>query len=45
MCFEICNAIFTEVLAMYFFVINVVNSTSMQTRLRDVADFGDLGFC
>ena len=38
MCFDVCHAIFTEVYAMYF-VISVVTNTSMQTRLRDVADF------
>ena len=38
MCFELCHVIFTEVFTMYF-VINVVSSTSMQTRLRDIADF------
>ena len=27
------------------FVINVVTSTSMQSSLRDIADFSDLGFC
>ena len=27
------------------FVINVVTSTSMQSSLRDIADFRDLGFC
>ena len=27
------------------FVINVMTSISMQTRLRDIADFRDLGFC
>ena len=42
-CFNLCHAIFTEV---YFsiFVIYVVTSTSMQTRLRDVSDFRDLVF-
>ena len=39
MCFVLHHAIVTGVYAMYFFVINVVNRTSMQTRLRDVADF------
>ena len=38
MCFDLCHVFFTEVLTMYF-LINVVTSTSMQTRHRDVADF------
>ena len=41
MCFDVCHAIFREVYAM-FFVISLVTSTSMQTRLRDVSDFRDL---
>ena len=41
MSFEVCHAIFTGVYAMYF-VISVVTSTSMQTRLRNVSDFRDL---
>ena len=41
MCFELHHAIVTVVLA-FFFVIYVVTSTSMQSSLRDVADFCDL---
>ena len=41
MCFVVCHAIFTEVYAMYF-VISVVTSTSMKTRLCNVSDFRDL---
>ena len=43
-CFDLCHAIFTEVYAMYF-LIYVVTSTSMQTRLRDVSIFRDFEFC
>ena len=41
-CFNLCHAIFTEV---YFsiFVISLVTSTSMKTRLRDISVFRDLG--
>ena len=42
MCFVVCHAIFPLVYAMYFFVISVVTSTSMQSRLRNVSDFRDL---
>ena len=38
MCFDLCYVFFTEVLTMFSFI-NVVTSTSMQTRHRDVADF------
>ena len=41
MCLDVCHAIFTEVY-LCIFVISVVTSTSMQTRLRDVSDFRDL---
>ena len=41
MCFVICLAIFTGVLAMYF-VIFVVTSTSMQSSVIVDADFRDL---
>ena len=41
MCFDVCHAIFTEVYGMYF-LISVVTSTSIQTRLRNVSDFSDL---
>ena len=44
MCFELCHAIFTGFLPCIF-VIYVVTSTSMQSSLRDVAVFRDLGFC
>ena len=44
MCFDICHAIFIEIYAMYFFVMSVVTSTSMQTRLRDISVFRDSGF-
>ena len=43
MCFELCHAIFTGVLAMYF-LIYVVTSKSMQSSLHDIAVFRDLGF-
>ena len=44
MCFVICHAIFIGVLAMYFFVIFVVTSTSLQSSVIGNADFRDLEF-
>ena len=44
MCFVVCHVIFPMVYALYF-VVSVVTSTSMQTRLRNVSDFRDSIFC
>ena len=43
MCFVVCHAIFPLGYAMYF-LISVVSSRSMQTRLRNVSDFRDFDF-
>ena len=43
MCFVICHAIFTEVLAMYF-VMFVVTSTSLQSSVIGNVEFRDLEF-
>ena len=43
MCFDLCHSIFTEVYAMYFLIF-VVNSTSMQSSLLNDVDFRYLEF-